>query len=60
MSRNDLFLLLACGIVVTILSGSPPPLARSSSLTIATLLAPTGVDAAFSDSASLRQGLSGR
>ena len=40
MSRNDLFLLLACAIVVTVLSGSPSPLARSASMTIASLISP--------------------
>ncbi len=31
MTRNDLFLLLACAIAATVVSGSPSPQARSSS-----------------------------
>lgn len=55
MSRNDLFLLLACAIVATILSGSPSPSARSSGLTIAGLLSPAAVDGAASDPALFQQ-----
>ena len=37
MSRNDLFLLIACAVAVTIMSGDPLPLTRSAPVTLASL-----------------------
>ena len=42
MSRNDLFLLVACAIIAMVISNAPGQLPRSSSLTIASLISPGG------------------
>ncbi len=54
MSRNNMFLILACAIAVTVLSGSPSPLARSSSVRIVSLIAPPA-DGMYSDPAIFQQ-----
>lgn len=40
MSRNEMFLLLACAFVAAIMSGSPGYTAHQPSVTLASLMAP--------------------
>lgn len=47
MSRNEMFLLLACAFVAAIMAGAPDPLARQSPMTIASLVASPSDDIAW-------------
>lgn len=49
MSRNEMFLLLACAFVVAIISGAPVSTSHQPTVTIASLLAPTQDTVAWND-----------
>lgn len=55
MSRNEMFVLLACAIMVSVISSGPSPLARSSSVTLASLIAPVSTEKASGDPALFQQ-----
>jgi hypothetical protein len=55
MSRNEMFLLLACAFVAAIMSGSPASTSHQPTVTIASLLAPTQDSMAWNDTTIAQQ-----